>query len=219
MRCPYCAEEIQDDARKCRHCGEWLEASETSSPHIEVRREPLPIEQPAHRCRGRLTWAFVALVVGVLVVATAIWVVTADRRLSGPERVWQSYTRAAAAGDGDLAVSYWDYAERQRQWDADNPPTPGSKADPTSPNYDRALMEPLKREERDLTEEATRLSINTGIVRDYSAWEGPTRIENDGLTATVYFQVDGKELSVDMKMIDGDWKIINLNDVDGSRPN
>lgn len=24
-RCPYCAEEILVDAKKCKHCGEWLE--------------------------------------------------------------------------------------------------------------------------------------------------------------------------------------------------
>ena len=25
--CPYCAEEIKEDARKCKHCGEWLDGS------------------------------------------------------------------------------------------------------------------------------------------------------------------------------------------------
>lgn len=37
-KCPFCAEEIQDDAIKCKHCGEFLEAVDVK--RFAAEREP-----------------------------------------------------------------------------------------------------------------------------------------------------------------------------------
>jgi hypothetical protein len=37
-KCPFCAEDIQDDAMKCKHCGEFLDAS--TPPRLAEEKIP-----------------------------------------------------------------------------------------------------------------------------------------------------------------------------------
>jgi hypothetical protein len=39
MKCPFCSEEIKDDAKKCRFCGEWLSEVRNVSPAITRNKD------------------------------------------------------------------------------------------------------------------------------------------------------------------------------------
>lgn len=51
MKCPVCAEEIKAEAKKCKHCGEWLTSEDSTSiiksaePQKAVKPEPQNVER------------------------------------------------------------------------------------------------------------------------------------------------------------------------------
>lgn len=49
-KCPYCAEEIQEDAVKCKHCGEWLNNTPHSDNYVKCLSCEKEIPKDAERC-------------------------------------------------------------------------------------------------------------------------------------------------------------------------
>lgn len=119
---------------------------------------------------------------------------------SGPEAVWRSYVRASEAKDGDGAVSYWDYETRERL------------------GADSGVPDDLVMDLATAVEDLQREYVEAGMGRDFEGWGGPSSVDIDGDNATLHFDVEGVEYTVDMQLIDGAWKIINVNTPEGPRP-
>lgn len=88
--CPYCGEEIMADARKCKHCGEWLEEepiqeqtqegekSETDAP-VSHNAVPEQIASDSHikredpSCRKSKKWLLAVIPIVVAIVGVGLY--------------------------------------------------------------------------------------------------------------------------------------------------
>ncbi len=91
-KCPFCAEEIQDEAVKCKHCGEFLDASKR--PRLAEEQLPWyfkttfivialgcvgPLALPLIWWRPQTSWPWkVGLSIGILILSWLLYQMTME---------------------------------------------------------------------------------------------------------------------------------------------
>jgi uncharacterized membrane protein YvbJ len=63
IKCPYCAEEIEGEAKKCKHCGEWM-SKKLEQQLGAAPREPFGLPKSV---------AMVVVIFSLLIVGSIAW--------------------------------------------------------------------------------------------------------------------------------------------------
>lgn len=88
--CPYCGGEIMNIAKKCKHCGKWLEARpQTTSDKPQE-------SQPNAQCteveiKHSNTKKIILIVIGALILAFVIWLIVVSNQKSDWEKAMEEY--------------------------------------------------------------------------------------------------------------------------------
>lgn len=110
-RCPYCGEEILAIAKKCKHCGEWLEKETTEDTYSQdVPHEESSIDADKTKQKKKLPWKNILKCMGIIAVAALLFLAKNARYVGKVARIASHEIRQDEENsDAPKVVGKWKF--------------------------------------------------------------------------------------------------------------